>query len=437
MSYTLDVQGVPDNQTAQDQLAQDPRWHLVLRIIASNTFSRAQRLNNFLCYVCERQLLGRTDEITEHQIGIHVFGRPTDYNPGDDNIVRSSARLLRQRLTQYFHEEGAFETERVVIPRGGYVPVFEMRPEPAAPLASLPLPQEPPRAESSVQEPELETTSFWKRTWFFTGALGLLLLAGVVVVPRLAQSPTDRLWATMFPGGRSTVFLAGDSALVILENMTHHAVGITAYSAGNYVDSTSTLSPETDDEWVRNLGRRRYTSIADLKLASSFSALAGSKNNTLQIKYARDISTDELKNGNLILSGDPQGNPWVSLFDKDLNFRFFMNSNASVHIIRNVHPLAGEQAEYRSSSGDPEHRAYALIALTHSLDGRGHVLLIEGTTMAGLEAAQDFLFSSGDLSRVLRPAVKRDGLHDFEILLESKNIAAQDSGFQVIATRVH
>jgi hypothetical protein len=114
-----------------------------------------------------------------------------------------------------------------------------------------------------------------------------------------------------------------------------------------------------------------------------------------------------------------------------------MDDASAVHIVHNMHPLPGEQAEYRSLGDDPQHRAYALIALIPSLDGEGHVLLIEGTTMAGLEAARNFLFSSGALSEVLRPAVKHDGLHNFEILLESKNIAAKASGFQVVATRIH
>jgi hypothetical protein len=79
---------------------------------------------SFLLYVCERQLMGRTHEITEQRIGTQIFNRTTDYNPGEDNIVRSYARLLRKRLDKYFEGEGRDELMRVNIPRGGYVLVF-------------------------------------------------------------------------------------------------------------------------------------------------------------------------------------------------------------------------------------------------------------------------------------------------------------------------
>jgi len=83
-------------------LEMDPRWLSVQRLINTESLAKATRLSSFLQYIVERFLRGRTEEITEQQIGVHVFGRPTDYNPGDDNIVRQTARQLRQRLALYY-----------------------------------------------------------------------------------------------------------------------------------------------------------------------------------------------------------------------------------------------------------------------------------------------------------------------------------------------
>ena len=55
--------------------ADDQRWQLARRIAASSSFARSTLLSNFLLYVCDRALCGKTDEISEHQIGVHVFGR--------------------------------------------------------------------------------------------------------------------------------------------------------------------------------------------------------------------------------------------------------------------------------------------------------------------------------------------------------------------------
>src|SRR5271155_2204414 len=100
---------------------------LVQRIVASPTFVRSERLCSLLSYVCEMALEGRGAEINEQKIGQAVFGRSRDYDSTIDGIVRTQASRLRQRLEQYFREEGADEAVRVVIPRGGYVPVFERR----------------------------------------------------------------------------------------------------------------------------------------------------------------------------------------------------------------------------------------------------------------------------------------------------------------------
>src|SRR5882757_3626348 len=111
-------------QQPDAELRDDERWLLAQRIVASKSFAKSSFLTNFLLYICDRELRGRVDEITEYQIGVQAFGRPVDYNPGDDNIVRNYARLLRKRLEEYFKTGSKDEPIRISIPLGHYVPVF-------------------------------------------------------------------------------------------------------------------------------------------------------------------------------------------------------------------------------------------------------------------------------------------------------------------------
>ena len=104
------------------------------RIIASLAFAKCERLSSLLAYVCDLALNGRVKEINEQRIGEAVFGRPRNYDSSIDGIVRTQASRLRQRLELYFREEGLDEPIRVIIPRGGYVPVFEPRLSPVVPL---------------------------------------------------------------------------------------------------------------------------------------------------------------------------------------------------------------------------------------------------------------------------------------------------------------
>lgn len=112
--------GAPDTPFEDDE-----RWRVALRVAASPSFSKSARLHDFLLYVCEKALSGHAGEIREQLIGVEVFNRKPDYNPGEDNIVRVEARELRKRLDRYFTGNGAREPFRIRIPKGSYVPVFE------------------------------------------------------------------------------------------------------------------------------------------------------------------------------------------------------------------------------------------------------------------------------------------------------------------------
>lgn len=100
------------------------------RIEASKTFDRAQRSLQFLRYVVEERLAGRAGEIKEYSIAHSVYGR-TDYDPRVDSLVRVEASKLRQKLEQYYAEEGKEERVRFELPKGLYVPEIQIEAPPA------------------------------------------------------------------------------------------------------------------------------------------------------------------------------------------------------------------------------------------------------------------------------------------------------------------
>jgi hypothetical protein len=80
----------------------DPPWQLALEVVAGQHFARFPLLSKFLLYVVRETVEGRQAEISEHQIGVSVFGRPPKYRTDEDNIVRNYARQLRKRLAEHF-----------------------------------------------------------------------------------------------------------------------------------------------------------------------------------------------------------------------------------------------------------------------------------------------------------------------------------------------
>ena len=95
------------------------------RLAASAEFARADRMVQFLRYVVEKTLEGDRIALRERQIGISVFERPHDWDPKLDNIVRSEARRLRDKLEAYAAGNDPDETVRITMPTGGYGVHFE------------------------------------------------------------------------------------------------------------------------------------------------------------------------------------------------------------------------------------------------------------------------------------------------------------------------
>ena len=153
----------------QDRLAGEQCRELVQRIAASPEFQRATKQREFLLYVVEQKLAGRTENVTEALIGHRVYGRPASYDTGNDSIVRTEARTLRKRLERYFSAEGRDEPVVVEIPRGAYLPVFHARLETSA-------------APSSEQvQPQNPLRRITRRQWIWAGASAAAGAAAVLV----------------------------------------------------------------------------------------------------------------------------------------------------------------------------------------------------------------------------------------------------------------
>ena len=78
------------------------------------------------------------DQLKETVIAVSVFGRPTDYDPKADTVVRNQALRLRLKLKDYYESEGARDPLMIQIPKGQYAPRFVARTSFSQPLAIAP-----------------------------------------------------------------------------------------------------------------------------------------------------------------------------------------------------------------------------------------------------------------------------------------------------------
>jgi hypothetical protein len=108
------------------------RQETIRRLLASRHFAHAESLRKIVNFLYERAQDGHAGSVREQQIAIEALGRPADFDPRIDPIVRVSIASVRDRIRAYFEGEGRDEGVRVALPKGEYRLAFEHVEQPAA-----------------------------------------------------------------------------------------------------------------------------------------------------------------------------------------------------------------------------------------------------------------------------------------------------------------
>lgn len=411
---------------------------LLRRVLASPPFLKSQKLSAFLAYICEQDRLGLSGEINEQRIGVAVFGRADGYHVGEDSIVRSQARLLRQKLEEYFEKHGAEETLILSMPKGSYQPVFAARADVSTPESAEASLHEVAGTESEDFAALSTQPNFWRSILQPLSVVALLMLlsaSGYWLWSHLRDSRAQagatiegRFWNTIFDGHRNTIIVPSDSSLVLLQEISGRQIPLRDYMNRSYLDEK--MNPPMDLVWHK-IAASQYTNLADLNLLSRLDEKSLALNTHPQVRYARDLALTELKENNAILIGGKRSNPWVELFMPRTRLQVDYDQQTRRNFVWNREPRNGEQERYYELGEETFHPAYGVIAYLPSLDGQGATLLVGGTSKAGTEAASEFLFSGG-FSSFLRGFSSDSLPPHFEILVATQNINGDSHNSKIV-----
>jgi len=421
-----------------NDLKEDARWQLIERILATGPFQKSGRLRELLPHMAERAIHGHSHELTEHNIGIAVFGKSPDYSPVEDSSVRVHARQLRLKLHEYFDGEGRGESMIVEIPKGSYAPVFRsVKPAPAEPVPIIaPVPV--------VSTPE-RTRGFPAFIPWTIAAL--FAIACVVLSIRLLNAPPKPVPA---PWPLSDVFDGTNHTQIVIADVNYGMLRIASQQEGSleeYLrpDMQRSLTPEhlsaREARIMNYIASSNLTSYADVVVATTLSNMVPGNHGLISVRSARDVRLRDLEDGNYIFVGSPSSNPWVALYQNRLNFKEGEGIvGESMKYFVNEHPNPGEQKTYQGleftgSAGQD----FATISLLPTANGRGSVLILQGLQQEGTEAAG--LFLANEESRAqLRKAL---GIHGnpakpvhFEVLISTRAVAGAPNATSIVAARL-
>jgi hypothetical protein len=407
-----------DSRKTNEVLQRDPRWNVVERIAASPHLKASLRLQEFLFYIAECAIREVPGDATEQQIGIHVFHRNPGYNSSEDSIVRTHARLLRQKLAAYFAKEGAQEEIVVDVPKGHYLPVFTVRSEQVqsatAPFEEPPVPTLQPAPAVLHEEPHpaiAPAVASRLPGWRILGALLLLLTAITLLAfhpwkqargtqPPVAQSPVDIFWRPFF---------LGDPPFVVYSN---------ALFTGNSISGLRYAPPGgADDQSSKDSYVDTYTGIGELSAVYDLTKLFDSHQATFTLKRSQLVAWDEAESRNLIFIGASVENPSLRVLPPTVNFT--QQAGSGFAGIVNHHPRPGEPAMYSR----PEHPLttdYAIIALLPGVQPGKRVLLFSGLTTFGTQAAVEFLCRPDSVAEILKQVTGPKGeIQPFEAVIQT------------------
>lgn len=183
------------------------------------------------------------------------------------------------------------------------------------------------------------------------------------------------------------------------------------------------------------------TSYADVVVVNALSDLAGSNRVRNTVRSARDLRLRDMQDGNYILVGSPSSNPWVSLYESQLNFVESEGlTGQSVKFFQNKHPRPGEQGDYRGLEfTGTTGVAYATISVLPTQSGHGNVLILQGLQQEGTEAAGLLLADSKGRARLEHALGISDNAPKptyFEALIRANAVDGAPDATEIVATRI-
>ena len=388
-------------------------WQQIEKLAHSDVLHGSESLCKLLRYLAKHALEEPGVRLKEYQIATEVFGRPADFDPQSDSMIRVQAGRLRAKLHEYYATAGAGDPILVELPRGSYQLQFHTHGKDASRSHALAI------ARSMATASRVDS-----RTWKMATAILLLLLLAAVtaaVVSFASHRSGEPVLGNAEPAAPAEFqelwkpFIAGPrEPWVIFSN---------AQFVGRPETGMRYRNPTADpDEPLLD----HYTGVGEVLAVHELDRVFGLLGHQLRVKRGSLFSLDDVRNNDLIFLGSPSENLTLTEIPTTHEFVFQRVNDGprkgDLGIV-NVHPRAGEPTMFLASPyGTPLIEDYAVVAFMPGLDPARSVMIFAGTTTFGTQAAVEYVCRRDSLKKLLArlPASKSGDLQPFEALLRVK-----------------
>jgi hypothetical protein len=390
----------------------DGRRAAIERVLHSAAFSRSDTSRLLLKFIVEKSLAGDLDSLKEYTIATEALGRPPDFDPKADSIVRIQVQRLRKRLEEYYGDEGRDDPVRIVIPSGHYIPEFRTHPEPGPPKKI----DEPLVLSSPDQSLVASSRELSHR---FLIGLVVVLLGAVVIMglylsrafglrasakPSPLPSSLDPLWQVFVPPNAPPLIVYSNAMFLTDDYGDVYRVSLSSahpLPSGAKIPSLSGL--ENIPPVLPRTGNLRYfdlyTGTGEVVAAGKIAGLLGAQKQDFSVERSGLVSYDNIRAGNVIFLGSSAEDAVLEKLPIDAELVFDLSGEDAV--IRDRGAAPGQPRSYQLGR-DPKtgeyQTDYALLNLLPSVDPGRYVMVLAGITTLGTQAAAEFATSPAQMA---------------------------------------
>jgi hypothetical protein len=376
------------------------------RILQSAAFRNSPTSRRLLKYLADHSLAGNAEQLKEYTIGVDAFGKAEGYDPRQDSTVRIQIGRLRQKLSDYYLEEGKDDPQVVELPKGRFGLTLE------------------PRAESTPYiEPVTPARDRWRVTALVFAALFVLAAALALYAflnPRLATSgwtpELAELWRPFVNTSRPLLIAVGNPLFLQFENKA-------LYRDLSIEDSQGLLKSPALPAISKALGSREsrpihyYAAVGEVGAAFLLGQRLGTQQPNMSVVRSSQLQWQQLADANVLFLGPPR-----FFGDKLTSLPVSLEITEATDGFAIVHPQPGQPSLYkfREPQGFLSEDGEACVLITHAPGpvGSTDVMTVAGNSTFGRVGAID-AFTDAAFARTLAARMGRIPQY-FQILLRVK-----------------
>lgn len=389
----------------------DEKQHLVRthlnQVLASIPFQRSPRCREFLQYVVERTIEGRSDLLKERCIGLALFGRKADYETADDSIVRVRANEVRKRLTQFYLRSTATGVQ-FGLAVGSYVPQITIR---ETGLASDPIEPAPRAAPLSLPDRRIRVAA--------AGLAVIVLTLLVFWFARGRTTPLEEFWKPVTGSARPALLWSSAGEFQRLSPRILRQLSRTEDLPVQVV-----VQPQ-EVEYIES-----QISSGNLHSIVSIFSILQRLGHVPEYRLGGEITLQEMGSRPLILIG-AFSNPWVMQLNSSWRFQFTQDRPA----IRDTQTPGRDWMLPASEppSGFDATVDYALVTRVFRQDTRQVLIVAGGLKHFGTEAAGEFVSNPIYWRDAVSHLPKNWARRNVQVVLETRVIRKAASPPKVLA----